>query len=113
MKAPAVRTRPNPAVCLPTLDTLETLLREYLGDPAQLGNLSPRTSARGRPVVLPAALLWTGLLVCVLRGFRCQLELWRLLTQWGLWHFPRVEVCDMAVYKRLERSDGSEMQTLF
>ena len=34
----------------------------------------------GRPRILPALCLWAGLLVCVLRGFRRQLALWRLLT---------------------------------
>jgi len=57
-------------------------------------------------------LLWSGLLVCILRGFRAQLDLWRLLTQQGLWHFPRVNVCDMAVYNRLERSSSAGMQHL-
>ena len=34
----------------------------------------------GRPRVLPSLCLWSGLLVCVLRGFNSQLALWRLLT---------------------------------
>jgi hypothetical protein len=58
-------------------------------------------------------LLWCGLLVCILRGFSAQLELWRLLTQWGLWHFPRVDVSDMAVYQRLKRTPPTAMQRFF
>jgi hypothetical protein len=60
---------------------------------------------RGRPRVLPALCLWSGLLVCVLRGFSSQLALWRLLTIGGLWHFPRIAITDEAVYRRLAR-DG-------
>ena len=38
---------------------------------------------------LPALALWAGLLVCVLRGFASQLDLWRLLTLGQLWDYPR------------------------
>jgi hypothetical protein len=58
-------------------------------------------------------LLWTGLLVCLLRGLHAQLELWRLLTEWGLWNFPRMEVGDMAIYKRLERTGPGPLQEFF
>jgi hypothetical protein len=51
--------------------------------------------------------------VCVLRGFSRQLELWRLLTLHGLWDFPRVSVCDQAVYDRLSRSPDAPMADLF
>lgn len=61
---------------------------------------------RGRPRVVPALCLWTGLLVCVLRGMRQQRALWRLLTAGSLWSYPRFAVKDDAIYKRLER-DGT------
>lgn len=61
---------------------------------------------RGRPRVVPALCLWTGLLLCVLRGLRHQRALWRLLTQGSLWFYPRFAVKDDAIYKRLER-DGT------
>ena len=54
----------------------------------------------GRPRVLPAMALWAGLLVCVLRGFGSQ-PVWRLISERGLWFFPRFPVTDQAVYKRL------------
>lgn len=63
--------------------------------------------------MLAATVLWCGLLVCLLHGFSAQLDLWRLLTQWGLWHFPRVDVSDMAVYKRLERTSPAALRALF
>ena len=43
----------------------------------------------GRPRILPAMALWAGLLVCVLRGFGSQLAVWRLISERGLWFFPR------------------------
>jgi len=33
----------------------------------------------GRPRIIPAMCLWSGLLVCVLHGFDSQLALWRLI----------------------------------
>lgn len=38
---------------------------------------------RGRPAILPAAWLWTGLLVCLLRGDRSFQVIWRRLTVGG------------------------------
>lgn len=113
MQSSHVRATPDPSSCLPSLDALENVLRSFLEYPPSTPEGESRVAARGRPPVLPAALLWTGMLVCILRGFRSQLELWRLLTQWGLWNFPRVAVSDMAIYKRLERSPATAMQDLF
>ena len=64
------------------VNRLEAFLGELV---AQLG---PPTAAparpRGRPPILPSLLLWTGLVVCVLRRATAQLDLWRLLTGAGL-----------------------------
>ena len=80
------------------MGSIEEFLRQCLAemepDPAQPGP--------GRPRVLPALALWAGLLVCVLRGFGSQLAIWRLLSDRGLWFFPRFAVTDQAVYKRLQ-----------
>lgn len=65
---------------------------------------------RGRPRIVPALCLWTGVLLCVLRGMRHQRSVWRLLTQYSLWFYPRFAVTDDAIYKRLER-DGTEPMT--
>src|SRR5688572_9776269 len=94
---------PTPAV----LDRLEGFLGELVAalDPAP----SAASPARGRPPILPGVLLWSGLLVCVLRGLPSQLALWRLLSGGGLWHFPKVAVSDDAVYKRLERHGEAAM----
>jgi len=68
---------------------------------------------RGRPRILPALCLWAGLLVCVLEGFRSQLALWRLLSQTGLWDYPRIPISDQAVYHRLARDGIGPLEHLF
>ncbi len=67
----------------------------------------------GRPRVLPAMALWAGLLVCVLRGFGSQLAVWRLISERGLWFFPRFPVTDQAVYKRLQSAGTAPLERLF
>lgn len=89
------------------LDAIETLLGELIP------RLSPDPNPNGRPETLPGALLWTGMLVCLVRGTGSQQALWRLLSQAGLWDFPRVPVTAEAVRIRLERSGPDVMQDLF
>ncbi len=67
----------------------------------------------GRPRILPAMALWAGLLVCVLRGFSSQLAVWRLISERGLWFFPRFPVTDQAVYKRLHTAGTKPLEELF
>ena len=67
----------------------------------------------GRPRVQPAMALWAGLLVCVLRGFESQLAVWRLISERGLWFFPRFPVTDQAVYKRLHTAGTKPLERLF
>ena len=67
---------------------------------------------RGRPRIVPALCLWTGVLLCVLRGMRHQRAIWRLLTQGSLWFYPRFAVTDDAIYKRLERDGTAAMERL-
>ncbi len=68
---------------------------------------------RGRPRMLPALCLWAGLLVCVARGLSSQTDLWRLLTQQGLWEYPRFPVSDQAVCDRLADGGTAPMEHLF
>ena len=72
-----------------------------------------RRSGPGKPRVLPALLLWTGLVVCVLRGMGSQAALWRLLSQRGLWSFPRLAISDDAVRVRLARDGTAPLERLF
>lgn len=76
------------------LDEVERFLREAV---EALEPEPPAWRAPGRPRVLPAVCLWTGLLVCVLRGFDSPLARWRLLAARGVWAFPRVAISDQAV----------------
>jgi hypothetical protein len=90
------------------VDSIEQFLR------ATLTQLQPDDTVRGvgRPRVLPALCLWAGLLVCVLNGFTSQLELWRLLTLYGLWDFPRFALSDQAIYNRLA-ADSQQLERVF
>ncbi len=90
---------------------VETFLREAI---AQLEpESSPLPRSAGRPRILPALCLWSGLLVCVLQGFSSQLEIWRLLAVRGLWSYPRFKVTDEAIYKRMAAAGPSALERLF
>jgi hypothetical protein len=93
----------------PALAEVEALVRTCIEDLAPVAS-APRP---GRPAILPATCLWAGLLVCVLQGFSSQLALWRLLTQVGLWTYPRYAVSDQAVYHRLARDGAAPLEALF
>lgn len=94
----------------PLIGDIEAFLREAIHglapDPTQ-------PVGRGRPRVLPSLCLWGGLLVGVLRGFASQTDLWRLLTQQGLWDYPRFPVTDQAVYARLANAGTAPIERLF
>ena len=90
-----------------SLDAIEAQLRDLI-PPA-----CPPPADRGRPAVLSGAVLWSGLLVCILRQATSQQALWRLLTQSGLWDFPRVDVCAEAVRLRVVRAGPTVMHDLF
>jgi hypothetical protein len=94
----------------PLIGDIETFLRAAVADLAP----DPAESiGRGRPRLLPSLCLWAGLLVSVLRGFASQTDLWRLLTQQGLWDYPRFPVTDQAVYDRLADAGTAPMEQLF
>lgn len=73
----------------------------------------PRTGGRGRPPILPAAVLWASLTIGVLRGVMSQAAVWRLVMDRELWRGGRVRVSDEAVYKRLAQASPSPLGTLF
>jgi hypothetical protein len=102
-------TPPVPAGGL--VDRLEGMLCELIGLLAPAPGAAGRH--RGRPPVLPALLLWSGLVVCVLRRATAQRDLWRLLAGTGLWHFPAVPVSDDAIYKRLATDGPAPLEGLF
>jgi DDE family transposase len=103
---------PAPAVTppAPALADVEAFLCDAIG---RLAPEVPGPRGPGRPRVLPALLLWTGLLVCVLQGFTSHLALWRLLTARDFWRFPRVALSDQALYHRLARDGTAPLERLF
>ena len=91
-----------------SVDAIESWLRAVV--PLTVPAAPP---TRGRPPILPGAMLWAGLLVCVLRGWSSQLALWRLLRTHGVWDFPARPISDDAVYRRLARDGDRPMRELF
>src|SRR4028118_920532 len=105
---PALKLRPSTDP-LPELGQVEETIRDLI-DRAE----EPRREGPGRRKVLPALCLWAGLLVCVLRGFQSQTEVWRLLAVRGMWSYPLFEVTSEAVRQRLLQKGGAAaLQTLF
>lgn len=92
-----------------SIDHIEACLMELT---AQLPPDPPRIGP-GRPRILPSALLWIGLVVCVLQGWSSQRAVWRLLATTGLWRHERIPVSDEAVYQRLEADGTAGLETLF
>ena len=93
-----------------TLDQIEQFLQEMI---EQLERNAGEAVGRGRPRILPAMCLWAGVVVCVLRGWNSQLKIWRLLSNKGLWDYPRFAISDEAVYKRLEEGGADPLKRLF
>ena len=104
----ATETAPSPANKRVVGD-VEAFLQELIGQLAP----EPEGPGPGRPRVLPGLCLWAGLLVCVARGFASQLQLWRLLTQKGLWRWPRFGLSDQAIYNRLAGAGTVPLEALF
>ena len=100
---------PTPPTPDPGLAEIEAFLRTLIADLEP----EPVSTGPGRPRILPALALWGGFLVCVLRGFSSQLDLWRLLALGQLWDYPRYPVGDQAVYKRLAAAGTQPLEHLF
>jgi hypothetical protein len=67
----------------------------------------------GRHVSLPSLSLWMAVLVGVLRGFKSQRAIWRLIAAGGWWDLPCYDVGDQAVYKRLEQEGWKPLAEVF
>jgi Transposase DDE domain len=91
-------------------DTLEGDLHDLIAH-LRTEPRSPR--GPGSPPVLPAFLFWAGLLICVLRGFSAQQDLWQLVCLKGLWNYPRIQLTRQAIYNRLARTPGTRLLELF
>lgn len=93
------------------LATIERLLRELVRalpgpDP------SPWLVPRGRPPVMPVALVWSALLYGVLHRLGSVHAIWRRLSAYGVWDAPAVTVSDQALYHRLGRASAEPMRQL-
>jgi hypothetical protein len=96
---------------LPQVEGSQALMETMVHDIARSASSSSPVAKRGRRAVLSWQFLTIGILWCLLRGWKSQLDLWRLVSFFGLGCFAPVPVTDQAVYNRLER--GSEqMQRL-
>jgi hypothetical protein len=97
----------------PVIGEIEAFLREAIQDIELDLDAEERSGPGNTRRILPAALLWAGLLVCVLRGFQNQLALWRLLSQRGLWGRPPLTLTDQALYTRLGSGGTAVLERLF
>ena len=88
-------------------------IEDFLRDCLMGMKLDIEYKGPGRPRILPAMALWAGMLVCVMRGFNSQLALWRLVSERNLWFWPRFEVTDQAVYKRLHSAGTEPFERIF
>ena len=93
-----------------TLNQIEEFLRATI---EKLEPIQKDPVGRGRPRILPATCLWSSVIVCVLHGWNSQLAMWRLLTQKGLWDYPRFAISDQAIYNRLEKDGSQPFKRLF
>jgi hypothetical protein len=91
---------------------LETVMRGVMG-PHDQQAATEQAGKPGRPVVLPSVSLWMAVLVAVLRGFKSQRAIWRLLAAGGWWKQPSYDIEDQAVYKRLEQEGWKPLAHLF
>jgi hypothetical protein len=91
---------------------IEGFLQEMIGDNEIV--LDTPKNPSGRKAILPALVLWSGIIVAVLRGFSSQLQIWRLVSWEGFWSYPQYSITDQAVYNRLAEESGPKaMQILF
>lgn len=95
------------------IGTVEHFLQETIPTLTPTLAVREQTGPGSTTRVLPAMLLWAGLLVCVLRGFSSQLALWRTLRLYGLWGHPPLPLSDQAVYKRLGSGGTAVLEQVF
>lgn len=87
------------------LDQFSTYVQRWISQ--QQSERAYEPAGPGRPCELPAEVLWSTLLLSVLQRVRGVREIWRALVCQGY------DLCDQAVYARLERDGTEPLQTLF
>jgi len=103
-------SKPSPRMSLEIfVPQAQRVLAQVCEQHEQQGSKRPR----GHPLSVSAVQLWTGLLLCLLRGMQCQRDRWRLLCWEGFWHFAPVAISDQAVYNRLARDGVKPLEQLW
>lgn len=95
--------------------TLAQNIEGFLQEIVETSESLPNTNSyyAGRPTTLPAFVLWSSVLVAVLRGFTSQLAIWRIITWDGFWGHTPYEVSDQTIYNRLSNGGSQAMRHLF
>ena len=100
---------------LPSEQALAQNIEHFLQEIVEGSDPMPNrgTYYAGRPITLPALVLWSSVLVAVLRGFTSQLAIWRLITWSGFWGYTPYQLSDQAVYNRLADGGSVAIRDLF
>lgn len=72
----------------------------------------PAKRRAGRPALVSWSHLCLAIMLCFLRGWNAQLEIWRLIRSERIGDFVPVQVSDQAIYNRIERA-AMPLQWLF
>jgi hypothetical protein len=89
---------------------LKTALTSLLEELTPWQNSDQRVSKRGSKGKMSVMLLCLAVLQCLLRGWTHQLDIWRIVSQFGVGHWAPAAVTDQAVYNRLDRQGSALMQ---
>lgn len=90
------------------LDQFKSYVERWMSrQQSQAGGAPPAPKGPGRPCELPAEVLWSTLLLGVLQRVRGVRQVWRMLVCQGY------DICDQAVYARLESGGTAPLQTMF
>ena len=97
------------------MQALAQNIEQFLQGIVEASEPLPNTDSyyAGRPTILPALVLWSSVLVAILRGFTSQLAIWRLIAWNGFWGYTPFPLSDQAVYNRLADGGDAAMRHLF
>ena len=92
---------------------LESFLQEIISIVSEKQNKTEIPTKVGRKKILPSVVLWSAVLVGLLRGFTSQTAIWRLISWKGFWHYEAINISDQTVYNRLAAQDDDTLQRVF
>src|SRR4051794_25345705 len=108
MDALDTATAAAPAV----IGDVRSWLLELVGELEPAWALHEATRGPGRPRIVPALTLWGAVVLSVLDGDAHQRDVWRRISDSGVWDQRRYQVSDQAVYKRLAEGGTAPMERL-